>query len=338
MSRHAPGHDRLPDPVDPNPAALSEALDRLRLNGAIFLRAEYTEGWAFQSMPVEDLARILDPRVRRVVLFHVIARGRCWVATDDGVKHWAEAGDVIVLPYGDNHRMGGTADAVIVDAGTLVAAPPWPQMPVIHHGAGGEETDVVCGYLSSDDPLFDPRLRALPPAFVVSPPAGPAREFVRASVGYALQQTSQIDVDRLESPTDVTQLLLREVLKIHLAGAPAAESGWLGALRDPVLAPALAAMHGDPARKWTVGELAAASNVSVSSLDERFRSILGMPPIRYLAGWRMHIARDLLAGSDTSVGAVARRVGYESEEAFSRAFKRAHGVAPGRWRTRSARP
>jgi len=326
-------HDRAPGAVDPNPTpALSDALDRLRLSGAIFLRAEYTEGWAFESMPVEDLARILVPGRRQVVLFHVVARGRCWVAADDGVKHWAEAGDVIVLPYGDTHRMGGSSDAVMVAASSLVEAPPWLQMPVIHHGEGGDETDVVCGYLSSDDPLFDPRLRALPSAFVVSPPAGPAREFVRASVDYALQQTSQVDVDRLESPTDVPQLLLREVLKIHLASAPAAESGWLPALHDPVLAPALAAMHGDPGRKWTVAELAAASSVSVSFLDERFRAVIQMPPIRYLTGWRMHIARDLLASSDLGVGAVARRVGYESEEAFSRAFKRAHGIAPSRWR------
>jgi AraC-like DNA-binding protein len=326
-------HDRAPGAVDRNPApALSEALDRLRLSGAIFLRAEYTEGWAFESMPVADLARVLAPGRRRVVLFHVVARGRCWVATDDGVKHWAEAGDVIVLPYGDTHRMGGASDAVLVDAATLVSAPPWQQMPVIHHGAGGEETDVVCGYLSSDDPLFDPRLRALPSAFVVSPPEGAAREFVRASVDYALQQTAQVDVDRLESPTDVTQMLLREVLKIHLAGAPAAETGLLTALHDPVLAPALAEIHGDPGRKWSVAELASASSVSVSVLDERFRGVLAMPPIRYLTGWRMHIARDLLASSDLGVGAVARRVGYDSEEAFSRAFKRAHGISPGRWR------
>jgi AraC-like DNA-binding protein len=326
-------HDRGPGAVDRNPApALSDALDRLRLNGAIFLRGEYTEGWAYESMPTTDIANLLVPGAPRVILFHVIDRGRCWIETDDAVRHWAEGGDVVVLPYGESHRMGGTEDALMVSVASLVQPPPWSEMPVIHHGAGGPETHVVCGYLTSDDPLFDPRLRALPPVFVVHPPSGSARQFVRASVDYALQQTSQVDVDRFAAPTEIPQLLLREVLKIHLAGAPAAERGWLNALRDPVLAPALAAMHGTPSRKWSVADLAAAGNVSVSSLDERFRAMLGMPPIRYLTDWRMHIARDLLESSNQGVAAVARQVGYESEEAFSRAFKRAHGVAPSLWR------
>jgi AraC-like DNA-binding protein len=191
---------------------------------------------------------------------------------------------------------------------------------------------VICGYLVSDDPLFDPRLRALPPVFVVRPPAGTARDFVRASIDYALQQTAQVAPDRIAAPTQIPQLLLVEVLKLHLANAPAAEHGWLRALRDPVLTPALARIHGDPARKWTVAELADGAHVSPSLLDERFRSVLAMPPIRYLTEWRMHLARTLLESSEIGVGGVARRVGYESEEAFSRAFKRAHGVAPSRWR------
>jgi AraC-like DNA-binding protein len=331
VRQQAADHDRGPGTHDPNPGpALSDALDRLRLSGAIFLRAEYSESWAFESY--RDLGALLVPGERQVILFHVVAAGRCWVQVGDGERLWAGPGDVIVMPYGDLHQMGGSDDAVLVSASTLVAPPPWSAMPVVKHGGGGEATHVVCGYLTSDDPLFDPRLRALPTAFVVTPPSGAAREFVRASVDYALQQTSQVDVDRFEAPTEVPQLLLREVLKIHLASAPATESGWLHALRDPILAPALAAMHGDPRRKWSVAELASAANVSVSSLDERFRLLLGMPPIRYLTDWRMHIARDLLDGGNRGVGSVARRVGYESEEAFSRAFKRAHGVAPSLWR------
>ncbi|MBV9830339.1 MAG: AraC family transcriptional regulator [Marmoricola sp.] len=311
-------------------------LDGLRLTGAVFLRAEYTENWAFESLPVADLASALVPGVSRVTLFHVVASGRCWVETSPDVRHWATAGDVIVLPYGDNHRMGGTHDAELVSAGTLVAPPPWSEMPVVVYGEGGERTDIVCGYLTSDDPLFDPTLRALPPVFVVSPSTPAARAFVRASIDYALQQTSLVAEDRVAGATDVPRLLLAEVLRIHLSTAPSADAGWLRALRDPVLAPALAAVHADPGRKWTVPDLARVSLVSASSLDQRFRDVLGMPPIRYLTGWRMHSARSLLASSELSVATIARRVGYESEEAFSRAFKRTHGVAPGRWRTRGA--
>jgi AraC-like DNA-binding protein len=130
------------------------------------------------------------------------------------------------------------------------------------------------------------------------------------------------------------QLLLIEVLKLHLASTPSGDLTFVRALRDPVAAPAMALIHADPARKWTVADLASALNVSVSHLDERFRRAVGMPPIRYLAGWRMHLAQDLLIGTDLGVASIARRVGYESEEAFSRAFKRKFDVAPSIWRQR----
>ena len=140
--------------------------------------------------------------------------------------------------------------------------------------------------------------------------------------------------------TRLPELLLIEVLRLHLATAPAIERGWIAALQDPVLAPALAQLHAAPDRKWTVAGLAAGAAVSRSVLDERFRQILGRSPIRYLTEWRMHIAEELLAATDHSVVAIARRVGYESEEAFSRAFKRSHGDAPTAWRAtrRSAVP
>jgi AraC-like DNA-binding protein len=186
--------------------------------------------------------------------------------------------------------------------------------------------------LICDHPVFDPRFRALPPVFVVQPPDGPAREWVRASVSYAMQQTALVARDRFEAPTRIPELLLLEVLKLHLGSAPVDEGGWLHALRDPVVAPALAAIHADPGAKWTLLSLAREACASVSLLDERFREVVGVAPIRYLSGWRMHVARDLLRSSELGVAAVAHRVGYESEEAFSRAFKRETGKAPSSWR------
>jgi AraC-like DNA-binding protein len=167
--------------------------------------------------------------------------------------------------------------------------------------------------------------------FVVRPPEGPAAEWVRSSIDYAL------DVGLASLPAEATstklpELLLMEVLRLHLASAPAIERGWIAALHDPVLAPAMAQLHAAPDRKWTVADLAATATVSRSLLDERFRQVLGRSPIRYLTDWRMHLAEELLATTDRGVATIARRVGYESEEAFSRAFKRRYGVAPGGWR------
>jgi AraC-like DNA-binding protein len=331
-------HDRSAGAPDQDATpVLAEALSRLRLQGAIFLRGEYTEGWGYESLPAADAAAVLAPDAPQVVLFHVVATGRCWVEVDGGERHWANTGDVVVLPYNDKHRMGGTQPAECVSIATLIDPPPWTAMPVVRHGAGGAPTTVLCGYLACDDPIFDPRMRVFPPLFVVSPPPGPAREWVRAGIEYAVQQSTQGADGRFGSPTSIPELLLLEALKLHLASAPVVDTGWVRALRDPVLAPALAALHAEPARKWTVADLAHEAHASTSLLDERFRELLGLAPIRYLAGWRMHLAEDLLRSSDMSVVAVARSVGYDSEEAFSRAFKRARGEAPSVWRVKRPR-
>jgi AraC-like DNA-binding protein len=331
-------HDRsaaVPD-RDPTPgltALLDSALSGLRLRGAVFLRGEYSEAWAYRSMDATTTAAVLQPGAPRVALFHVVAAGRCWIALEDGERHWASAGDVIVLPYGDQHSMGGSADAELASMATMFEPPPWSRMPLIRHGAGGDRTDVVCGYLHSDDPLFDPALRALPPLFVVTPPEGRARHWVQASIQYALERTATAATGGLTGPTELPELLLREVLRLHLSSAPGSSARWLAALRDPVVSPALAAIHAAPERKWTVAELGREAGVSVSLLDERFREVLGLAPIRYLTGWRMHVAEELLTSTHLNIGGVARRAGYDSEEAFSRAFKRIHGRSPGAWRT-----
>ena len=324
-------HDRvtgLPDREPTYPVLLRTALERLRLEGAVFLRAEYREPWTYESMSGPMTAAMLRPGTDRVVLFHVVASGSCWVAVRGGAKHWAGPGDVIVLPYGDQHTMGGLEVADVVPITTFMPPAPWAQMPVLRYGRDGSETDVVCGYLHSLDPLFDPALRALPSVFVVHP-TGPAAQWVRANIEYALEQTS---AGTLGIPTRLPEVLLVEVLRLHLATAPAVDQGWTAALRDPVLAPALASMHRRPERKWTVELLARESLVSRSQLDTRFREVLGRSPIRYLTEWRMHVAQDLLATTDLGVVAVARQVGYDSEEAFSRAFKRSRGDAPSVWR------
>ncbi len=319
-----------------SPTLLQAALEQLRLEGAIFFRSELTEGFAFESTPLA-IAGALHPGARRLILFHIVARGSCWVAAADGERHWAAKGDVIVLPYGDQHTIGGEAPADVVPILALLDAPPWATMPYLRHGGGGDRTDLVCGYLHSEDPLFDPAMRVFPPAFVVRLPAG-AAEWVQASIQYALEDQSSREEG---SPggsrvslisTRLPELVLIEVLDAHLATAPAADQGLIAALRDPVLAPALALLHGSPARRWTVADLASGAAVSRSLLDERFRQVLDRSPIRYLTEWRMHLADELLATTDTGVVAIAHRVGYESEEAFSRAFKRARGLSPSHWR------
>jgi AraC-like DNA-binding protein len=309
---------------------LNEALERLRLEGAIFLRAEYTERWALADQGGPMFAALMHPGAERLILFHVVASGRCWVSTADGERYWASAGEVIVLPYGDAFLMGGVEPVEPVSIMTVVPPPPWTEMPIVRHGEGGSRTDIVCGCLYSEDPLFDPALKVFSPAFVVRPPSGPSRAWFDASIAYALEESSG-QSQRVRS-TKLPELLLIDALRLHLANAPASERGWLAGLRDPVLAPAMKAIHTAPDRKWTVADLAMEAAVSRSSLDGRFRDVLGLSPIRYVNEWRMRMAQDLLATTEVTVAEIARRVGYDSEEAFSRAFKRAHGQSPSPWR------
>jgi AraC-like DNA-binding protein len=318
-------HDRVAAVPDQEArSGLIDALGALHLQGALFLRGRYTEGWAFRSAPGEDVAEMLVPGARRVVLFHLVSQGRCWIAVGDGDRHWASEGDVIVLPYGDTHAMGGSHDAPVADMRTLLTQPSPSDVPYVVHGDGGEPTNIVCGYMTCDSPLFDPALGAFPPVFVVTP-TEPAAGWVRASMDFVAGQVAPDEAGTFGAPTMLPELVLTEVLKIHLSTAPAAERGFVRALHDPVVAHAMSLIHASPERKWTVAELAAIGGVSVSLLDERFRKELGMPPIRYLTGWRMHLAQDLLTSTDLGVASIARRIGYESEEAFSRAFKRMHG-------------
>jgi AraC-like DNA-binding protein len=310
--------------------SVSSLLDGLRLDGAIFLRGEYTEAWAYESPTGQMMASLLRPGRERLLYFHIIAGGRCWVSIDDGERHWADRGDVVVLPYGNQHKMGGEADATCVSVMELMSPPPWTELPVVRHGDGGVRTDVICGYLDVDDPLFDPALAALPPVFVVRP-TGAAAPWVESSLRYVLEATEGGDTDS-QILTRLPSIVLAEVLRLHIQSAPAADSGWLAALRDPVLAPALAELHRAPERKWTVNDLASAANVSRSLLDDRFRRVLRRAPIRYLTEWRLHLAKELLATTDLGVQAIGRRVGYDADEAFSRAFKRAYGEAPAHWR------
>jgi AraC-like DNA-binding protein len=341
VQRPSAGHDHATGATDraaktsstpSRPDPFTAALGRLRLEGAIFLRAEYREPWAYESLSGPDTAAILRPGTDRVVLFHLVSSGTCWVQVEGQEKHWASAGDVIVLPYGDRHSMGGVGESDVVPLLTFLDPPPWDRMPLLRHGRDGALTDVVCGYLHSDDVLFDPDLRVFPPAFVVRPHGSAGADWVRANLDYALAQAEASPLGPDAINTRLPEMLLVEVLRQHLATAPAVERGWLAALHDPVLNPALAALHAAPGRKWTVADLARVAVVSRSGLDERFRQVLGRSPIRYLTEWRMHLAEDLLTSTDLGVGAIARRVGYDAEEAFSRAFKRHSGSPPAQWR------
>lgn len=330
--------NKLTDAPDGHPAAtdltdlMSELLATVHLSGALFFRSEYTAPWALESPPSDELTHTLLADGEKLILFHVVAEGECWLRLQTGEQLRASAGDVVVMPYGHQHIMGSALSVRPVDIATLLAPLPRERFPTLRYGGGGTRTSVICGYLHCDNPLFEPVIAALPPLFSVRPPAGPVATWVAASVQYALDASQGKRPFSPGMAVRLPELLLSEVLRLYLESAPPQRTGWSAALRDPIVGPALIALHAEPEHGWTVEELARRVASSRTTLTEHFRRLLGRAPMQYLGEWRLQLASSLLRSTNLTVLAIAYRIGYESEAAFNRAFKRAMGSPPAQWR------
>jgi AraC-like DNA-binding protein len=310
---------------------LDDVLRMVRLSGAVFLKGEFARPWGFDSPSSTDLTSVLAPGAQQLVLFHAVLEGSCSVTLDTGERADLQAGDLVVLPYGNQHRMFNPDGSEVVPIADLLPPPPWANMQICRFGPPEEvSTRILCSYLECRDLLFNPFLRALPRLLKVTPTPGPEAEWLAASVRYAHQQTSPGTPDLLRQR--IPEMLLVEALRHHLENQPAERTGWMAALADAVVGPALVRIHQDPSRAWTVNSLADELAVSRSVLAARFVERLGQSPMRYLALWRLQLAAHELLNEGSSISETAIRIGYESEAAFSRAFKRHVGVAPGAWR------
>jgi AraC-like DNA-binding protein len=307
---------------------LADLLSHVRLTGALFLRGLYRAPWALDSPGSCDLIDLLAPDAERLLVFHVVRRGRV-VVSSAGFSVELAAGDMAVLPHSDRHVLASVEPASPVPISGLLPPPPWTDIPVLQvSGGDGEAAEMVCGYFRCDELLFNSVLRRLPPIFSVRP-AGHAAAMLDAAVNYALADGSRSG--GVTAMDHVTGLLLSEALRLYAEQAPAAR-GWLAAASDPVVGRALKLMHDDPQFQWSAEELARRANTSRSVLGERFRALLGQSPIRYLVEWRMQLAAELLRTTDLKLAVVAERAGYGSEAAFSRAFRRHLGQWPAAWR------
>ena len=313
---------------------LSDVLRRVHLASGVILDGEFSAPWAFCATDHAALARIIQPGADRLVLMHVAVEGSFRITVASGETALAKAGDAVVLPYCDDHSMGYPDDVSPVSIAELVPKPPWKGMPVVRHGGGGAPTRILCGYLHCDDLLFNPVLRVLPRLLHLQPTSGHAARWREASVRYAFEQAHRSAGARAALLARLPELVLVDCLRQYVESLPAEQTGWLAALKDSVLGPAMVLLHAEPAERWTVSRLARRVAVSRSILAERFTQALGVSPMRYLGQWRLQIAADLLRTTRLSLANVAGRVGYDSDAAFSRAFKRGLGVSPAAWRER----
>jgi AraC-like DNA-binding protein len=314
--------------------ALSDVLRAIRLTGAIFFDVKASEPWVAETPPGDAIVRKIFPDAGHLIPYHVITRGGCWAGPVGGESIHLEAGDVIVFPQGDAHILSSAAGMRGTPNVAIYRRPEDGQLPFsMSMGKGQDPSHIVCGFLGCDARPFNPLLSALPRVMRVSDRSGGAIEvFVRMAVAEseARRPGGAAVLGRL------SELMFVDVVRRYLETLPADRTDWLAGLRDPFIGRALGALHREPARDWTLADLAHEIGLSRSALAERFTAFVGQPPMQYLANWRMQLAaNDLLTTTDT-LAVIAERVGYESEASFSRAFKKIVGRSPGDWRRRTA--
>jgi AraC-like DNA-binding protein len=334
---------------------LSDVLRVVRLSGAVFFVAEFSSPWAIESPPSKSLASVIMPSAECFTIFHVLVEGACWVNVKGEPPMRMDAGDVVVVPQGDEHLMGSDLALKPTPMRVLVPEVPRPGMPPVRGGGGGEVARFVCGYLHCDQ-RFKPLFSALPRLMcirnrqgrVVFESAGAANPssdravpfhagmWLNTTLYYLAREaqtessSSQLMLGRL------TELMFVEVLRRYMQELAPGQKGWLAALKDPQVSLAIHLLHAQPARAWTVENLARDAGVSRSALAGRFTDLIGESPMRYLTNWRIHLAKQLLSEGRHNMAEVAGRVGYESEYAFNRAFKRQVGEPPAAWRKRGS--
>ena len=299
--------------------ALTEVLNSLRLRGQVFCFSELSAPWSLDLPPSQ------------FAYFHVIERGGGWLKLKGEKKALALAsGDLVVVPHGQGHFIGDhpkTPPLTLEQFWSLV-----DNQGLVRYGGEGAETRLICGAFRFDDAVDNPLLKLLPPVIHIRGYQGRAEEWLENTLRHFADEArhprpgSQIMVSRL------TDVIFVQAVRAWLKEQPDSQGGWLGALRDRQIGAALGSIHREPSRHWSVEALAEEVGMSRSKFAEKFRTLVGESPLAYLTRWRMHSAARLLTDDSLTVGEVARRVGYESETAFSKAFRRVFGSAPGVYR------
>ena len=314
--------------------ALSDVLSTVRLTGAVYFKFDLSDPWVAEAPAARLVAPVVMPEAEHVIEFHVVAKGACWGGAIGDEPRRLETGDVVVFPQGDPH--------VLSSAPGMRAEPDWgsferpdgAQLPFVHHAGGGgpNTTQLICGFLGCDLRPFNPLLAALPRMIHLSSHRGPDAGWLDHFINAVVRESTNRRAGGENVLSRMAELMFVEVVRRHLEEMPPEQQGWLAGLRDRSVGRALSALHARPAHPWTLDELAKESGLSRSALAERFAQVVGVPPMQYLAQWRIQIAASMISTGAMALGAVAAEVGYESEAAFNRAFKRMVGVAPGAWR------
>jgi AraC-like DNA-binding protein len=323
--------------------ALSEVLAAVHLSGAVFFNVTAKSPWVAEAPPAAQIAPRVAPGAQHAIEYHVVTSGSCWISlVGDNASEPVrlDEGDIVVVPHGDPHVVssapGMRAEPNLEVYGkpgdnTLAAVPFLLQTG----GDGPSETRLICGFFSCDVRPFNPLLDSLPRFMRFGRDSLASRSLLDQFIRFA---TDEMDNKRAGSQSvlnRLSELMFVEIVRLYMDQLGGSNTGWLAGLRDPLVGRALTLLHARPSHAWTLEQLASEAAASRSVLADRFNDLVGYPPIQYLARWRMQIAAKRLMDPSAKVAAIAHEVGYESEAAFSRAFKKFVGQSPGQWRTGS---
>jgi AraC-like DNA-binding protein len=317
------------DAIDPFPPAdpLGEALHFLRMNGAFYCRSELTAPWGLTLPPMPGY-----------LWFHVVTSGRLWLENGEDDARWLQLGDLALVPHGEGHVLrsepGAPAPGILELDREIVS----DRYEILRHGEGGAPTTLVCGAVRFDHPAAGNLIEILPSTIQIEASRSPRLEWMQSMLRLMAAEAGELRPGGEAVISRLGDILVIQAIRAWMESDPAAQSGWLGALQDPQIGRAISLIHRDPARNWTVASLADELAMSRSAFAARFTELVGEPVMSYVARWRMHVAVAALKEEGATVGELADRLGYRSEAAFSRAFKRVIGVAPGAVRRRAQEP
>ena len=306
---------------------LSDVLRAVRLDGAFFYQVEAAESWRVEVLGAHELTPRILPAAEHLISYHILTAGRCYAGLvgEDPVE--VVAGDVVLFPQGDPYVMGSGRSVRSERHVHRTAPDRYPHTVVL--GAGSPGASFVCGFLGCDRRPFNPLLASLPRLMHLPRMSSP---WLATLVEQVTDESRRGRAGADGVLSRLAELMFIEVLRRYLERLPAEQIGWLAGLRDDLVGRVLALLHGRPDHDWTLVSLAAEVASSRSTVAKRFTELVGQPPIQYLAQWRMQVAASRLVETDGKVASIGAQVGYDSEAAFSRAFKRATGFAPGAWR------
>jgi AraC-like DNA-binding protein len=316
--------------------ALSDVLRVVRLNAAVFLDAELTAPWCVGEPSGVEVCIEQMPRAQHVVIYHMVTEGSVHIGIPGHEPRFAEAGDLIVIPSGEPHALGSDLSLPQAPGQRLIVDRGPDEVGQVRHGGGGAVTRMICGYLACDSSLFSAVLAPLPRVMIVNMREAASAQWLASSLRFSIAESAAQRAGAGTVLAKLSELMFVEALRRYIESLPAEQTGWLAGLRDRFVGKTLALIHAKPAHAWTVEELAGEVGLSRSALGERFTNLVGQPPMQYLTRWRLQLAADLLRSSARNIAAVASEVGYDSEAAFSRAFKRELGLAPAAWREAAA--